>query len=70
MLDAVAQRYSYLPSKLLCDADSFDIMVYDVAISYEKMIRDRQEGKVDQKMFDQKELEERFNEVKNRQGNV
>jgi len=66
MLDAVAQRYSYLPSKLLCDADSFDIMVYDVAISYEKMIRDRQEGKVDQKMFDQKELEERFNEVKNR----
>jgi len=66
MLDAVAQRYSYLPSKLLCDADSFDIMVYDVAISYEKMIRDRQEVKVDQKMFDQKELEERFNEVKNR----
>lgn len=67
MLDAVAQRYSYLPSKLLCDADSFDIMVYDVAVSYEKMIRDRQEGKVDRKMYDQDELEERFKSVKNKE---
>jgi hypothetical protein len=41
-------------------------MVYDVAVSYEKMIRDRQEGKVDQKMYDQAELEERFRSVKNR----
>lgn len=62
----MAQRYSVLPSRLLCDADSFDIMVYDVAISYEKMIRDRQEGKVDQKMYSQDELVERFKEVKNR----
>ncbi len=58
MLDAIAQRYSHLPSKLLCDADSFDIMVYDVAISYEKMMRDKAEGKVDQKMYRQEDLQE------------
>jgi hypothetical protein len=34
MLDAMAERYSILPSKLLQEADTFDLMVMDVALTY------------------------------------
>jgi len=64
MLDAVAQRYGHLPSKLLCDADSFDIMVFDVALTYERMQRNKQEGKADQTMYAQEDLQEIMDKVK------
>lgn len=59
LLDAVGKRYGCLPSKLLCDADSFDLMVFDVALSWEKMQHDKQNGKktVDPTMYDQKDLQ-------------
>lgn len=66
MLDALAKRYSTLPSKLLCDADSFDLMVFDVAVTYEKMQHDKQNKKVDPAMYDQQELENIMTRVKNR----
>jgi len=66
MLDALAKRYSTLPSKLLCDADSFDLMVFDVAVTYEKMLHDKQNKKVDPAMYDQQELENIMTRVKNR----
>jgi len=64
MLDALAQRYSTLPSKLLCDADSFDLMVFDVAISWEKMQHDKQNKKVDHSMYDQQELQAMLDKVR------
>ena len=59
LLDAVGKRYGCLPSKLLCDADSFDLMVFDVALSWEKMQHDKQNGNktVDPTMYDQKDLQ-------------
>ena len=57
MLDALAQRYSTLPSKLLCDADSFDLMVFDVAVTWEKMQHDKANNKVDSSMYKQEDLQ-------------
>jgi hypothetical protein len=31
-----------LPSRVLCDADSFDVYVMDVATSYEKYMHDKE----------------------------
>tara|TARA_R100001460_G_scaffold38649_1_gene73172 strand:+ start:7504 stop:7701 length:198 start_codon:yes stop_codon:yes gene_type:complete len=64
MLDTIAQRYGTLPSKLLCDADSFDIMVFDVAVSWEKLQHDKQNKKVDHSMYDQDELQAIMDKVR------
>jgi len=66
MLDALAKRYSTLPSKLLCDADSFDIMVFDVAITWERMQHNKHNKKVDSSMYDQQELQDMMDRVRNR----
>lgn len=57
MFDALAKRYGKLPSQLLLDADSFDLMVFDVAVTYEKMEHDKANKKVDMNMYDQNELQ-------------
>jgi hypothetical protein len=41
MLDSLATRYHLLPSQVLRQADSLDLMVYDVAVSYEAYMRDQ-----------------------------
>lgn len=41
MLDSLATRYHLLPSEVLQRADSLDLMVYDVAVSYERHLREQ-----------------------------
>lgn len=57
MFDAVAQRYSVLPSALLRTADSFDLMVFDVAVTYQRMQQDKANKKVDPNMYKQEDLQ-------------
>ena len=66
LLDALAKRYGCLPSALLCDADSFDLMVFDVALTWEKMQQDKQNGKktVDTTMYNQQDLQDIMNKVR------
>jgi hypothetical protein len=60
MFDVLGQRYGKLPSELLRTADSFDLMVFDVAVSYEEY-RNKKNNKSDvNSMMDPKELEEHF----------
>lgn len=35
LLDAMAKRYSVMPSKLIESGDTFDLLVFDVAMNYE-----------------------------------
>ena len=58
MLDALAKRYGNLPSAVLTNADSFDLMVFDVAVTYEKLQVDKANKKVDSSMYSQDELKE------------
>ena len=53
----MGQRYSTLPSKLLQNADSFDLMVFDVAMTWERMQHNKQNKVVDPSMYDQEELQ-------------
>lgn len=53
-----------MPSKLLLEADSFDVMVYDVALNWEKMQHNKQNGVVDSSAYDQKELQNIMQRVK------
>jgi len=34
LIDAMAERYGVLPSKILTEADTFDLMIMDCALTY------------------------------------
>ena len=58
MLDNLATRYSKLPSQVLREADSFDLSVMDVALTYRKYQQDKEDGKMDPGMYDMDSLQE------------
>jgi hypothetical protein len=49
---------------LLHHADSFDLMVFDVAITYEKMQHNKANKTVDQDMYSQEQLQEVMNKAR------
>lgn len=56
----MAKRYGKLPSEILLTANSFDIMIMDVALTYEMYQHNKASGKptVKTEDFSQKELQE------------
>ena len=58
MLDNLATRYGKLPSQVLREADSFDLSVMDVALTYRKYQQDKEDGKMDPSMYDMDSLQE------------
>ena len=60
----MGRRYSKLPSELFVKADTFDLMVMDVALTYEKYVNDKNKNVVDDSVFDQEELENKLKRVR------
>lgn len=64
MIDALAHRYSVLPSYLLKNGDTFDLTVMDVAVTYEKYSHEKANNKVTpetyDKMYGQQELADKL----------
>ena len=61
----MGQRYSKLPSELFIQADTFDLMVMDVAMTYTKYQSDKRSGKTfDTDIFDTETLQEKMDRVK------
>lgn len=44
MIDAMAERYSILPSRILADATTFDIHIFDIANKYKTLAQRRAEN--------------------------
>jgi len=65
MLDAMGQRYSVLPSELLRRGDSFDLMVMDVALSYQHYQSSKKDAKTFNEMLDTDDLARYAERVKN-----
>lgn len=61
----MGKRYGKLPSELFLNADTFDLMVMDVALGYERYINDKQSKKFDQSMFDQNDLINKMKSIRN-----
>ena len=45
MIDAMAKRYGSLPSNILANGDTFDMMVFDVAVTTEVVNSYKQQNK-------------------------
>lgn len=63
MLDALGERYGMLPSELLDRANTFDLWVYDVAVSWINNQSDKANGKAPK--YDESDLRKRMENVKN-----
>lgn len=63
MLDALGERYGMLPSELLDRANTFDLWVYDIAVSWINSRHDKQNGKPQNYNVD--DLRKRMESVKN-----
>lgn len=61
----MGKRYGSLPSELLKKADTFDLMIMDVALTYEQYIHDKENKSVNPGMYDQADIEKRFKEIRN-----
>ena len=73
LIDAIAERYGCLPSHVLKEGDTFDLMVMDVALTYRAYEAEIKTGKpvskeLQKRMFDSDaELAEHFYRVRGRQ---
>lgn len=63
MLDALGERYGMLPSELLDRANTFDLWVYDIAVSWINSQHDKANGKPPK--YDESDLRKRMENVKN-----
>ena len=73
LIDSLAERYGCLPSKVLSEGDTFDLMVLDVSLTYRKYEEELRAGSVSpeiqKRMFGgAKKLEEYFYSVKEKHG--
>ncbi len=63
----MARTYGCLPSQVLRQADTFDLMVMDVSVANMEMEQAKREGKpIPDRLLQQDELVERFKEVTGR----
>lgn len=63
----MARTYGCLPSQVLRQADTFDLMVMDVSISHSEMEEAKRSGKPPpNRLVPQKDLEEHFKNVTGR----
>jgi len=67
MLDAMGKRYGKLPSELFQNADTFDLMVMDVAFSYEHYINNKNNSEAlpSHQLYDKEDLENRLKKARN-----
>lgn len=63
-VDAMAERYGKLPSEVLQNASTVDLIVFDVAVSYRNHKEKQSKGQVDTNDYSQEDLEERMGRVR------
>ena len=63
MFDTMGRRYSKLPSEILRTADSFDLMVMDVAHTYEQYLDAKANNKNIDQFMDKDEMKHIFDKA-------
>ena len=66
MMDAIARRYMVLPSKLLREGDTFDLLVMDVGVTYEHhLVSKNNKTPVNNNYYNKQDLQQRIDNVRN-----
>lgn len=64
----MAKTYGVLPSRVLAEATTFDLMVYDVMITWERDQQDKAEGKKTVPNLSQQQMMDMMNKVRSSNG--
>lgn len=51
MIGRLAEKYGMLPSQVIANATSFDLMIYDVLATFDEYQRQKAEGNVDPDLY-------------------
>ena len=68
-VDAMAERYGKLPTEVLRDASTVDLIVFDVALSYKNYQQRKANGQMPTDAFDQEQLQQAMDRVRNKDAN-
>lgn len=69
-IDALGKRYSLLPSEVMSKASTFDLVVLDASLGFEKYIQDKAEGKREAPKLSQDEMLKMVERTKQKNGNA
>lgn len=67
-IDAIGKRYSLLPSEVMDRASTFDLVVLDASLGYQKYIQDKADGKKEAPKLSQEELTKMMERTKQKDG--
>jgi hypothetical protein len=67
-IDALGKRYSLLPSEVMERASTFDLVVLDASLGYQKYIQDKAEGKKEAPKMSQEDLIKMVERTKQKDG--
>ncbi len=62
----MAERYGMLPSQILREATTIDLIYFDTAISYHNYKNSQDKGKIPKDSVSQEDLQRRMEQVKNK----
>jgi len=66
LLDAISERYGVLPSQLLKEGNTFDLQIFDIAMSYRSYQASKDSGKpMSASLFDEESLKQSLENVRN-----
>ena len=68
-VDAMAERYGKLPTEVLRDASTVDLIVFDVTLSYRNHQQRKARGENTTDAYRQEELQQAMDRVRNRDAN-
>jgi len=69
MLDALGERYGKLPSELIESASTFDLQIYDIAVSYRNWLEKKATTKDPNELYDPNDLDKMMKQFKESRGN-
>ena len=69
MIDALGERYGKLPSEVLDKGSTFDLQVYDIAVSYRNWLEKKANTKDANELYDPNDLEKMMKDFKESRGN-
>lgn len=67
-IDALGKRYSLLPSEVMSKASTFDLVVLDAALGFEKYAQDKAEGKKEAPQLSQEDLAKMMERTRQKDG--
>jgi len=64
MIDALGERYGKLPSEVLDKGSTFDLQVYDIAVSYRNWLEKKATSKDPKDLYDNNDLSKMMDDFK------